>query len=216
LLAPRRQGMLSRVEKVEAPAGRGDLVTERRRETGLQSEAFDLARAAHAGQSRKDGSPYIGHPQEVTETLAEAGFDDEVLAAALLHDVVEKGVVDIDEVEQRFGSRVAKLVEALTEDPEIEDYVERKLALRAKVEAAGQEAAAIFAADKLANVRDVSRVYSREGEAAGRLFEPGLDARIALWHEDLEMARRAAPDLPFLRDLSYELESLEEQRSGGG
>jgi (p)ppGpp synthase/HD superfamily hydrolase len=201
------------VDKADALAGRGASMTEGSRESDLLSAAFELARATHAGQSRKDGSPYIGHPQEVTDTLAAAGLDDEVLAAALLHDVVEKGEIGSSEVAERFGDRVARLVDALTEDPAIDDYAKRKRALRGQVEQAGKEAVAIFAADKLANIRDVSRLYAREGERAGRLFDGGLDARIGLWHEDLEMASRVGPDIPFLRDLRYALESLEERRA---
>jgi (p)ppGpp synthase/HD superfamily hydrolase len=175
--------------------------------------ALELARAAHADQVRKDGSPFIGHPRAVGEILEQAGFDDEIVAAALLHDVVEDSAIGAAEVERRFGERVAALVSAMTEDPAIEDYGERKRAQRSQVEAAGPEAVAIYAADKLANLRDVRRAYARDSEAIGRRFQVSLNKRIAIWREDLEMASRVAPQLPYLRELRYELESLEEQRA---
>jgi (p)ppGpp synthase/HD superfamily hydrolase len=179
----------------------------------LVGTALELAGAAHADQVRKDGSPFIGHPRAVGEILEDAGFDDEIVAAALLHDVVEDSEIGAADVERRFGERVAALVSAMTEDSAIGDYGERKRAQRAQVEAAGPDAVAIYAADKLANVRDLRRAYEREGEAIGRRFQVSLDERIAIWREDHEMAARVAPRLPYLRELRYELESLEEQRA---
>jgi (p)ppGpp synthase/HD superfamily hydrolase len=180
---------------------------------GLLDAALELASGAHADQARKDGSAFIGHPRAVSEILAAAGFDQEVLAAALLHDVVEDSEIEVGEVERRFGPRVAELVAAMTEDPTIEDYHERKHAQRERVEAAGTEAVAIYAADKLSNLRDTRRGYELEGEAIRGRFQVPLDDRIAIWREDLEMASRFESRLPYLRELRYELESLEEQRA---
>ena len=72
-------------------------------------------------------------------------FDDEVTAAAVLHDVIEETGVSCDDVEGRFGRRVAVLVGALTENAEIEHEEKRKADLRRAVHAAQFEAAAIFA-----------------------------------------------------------------------
>jgi len=198
------------VSEAETAAAATSQMPERQ---GLLEAALQLASGAHADQVRKDGSPYIGHPRAVGELLERAGFDEEVLAAALLHDVVEDSEIEQREVERRFGPRVAALVAAMTEDPTIEDYHERKRAQRERVEAAGREAVAIYAADKLANLRDTRRGYGREGEAIERRFQVPLDVRIAIWREDFEMASRFEPRLPYLRELRYELESLEEQRA---
>jgi GTP diphosphokinase / guanosine-3',5'-bis(diphosphate) 3'-diphosphatase len=91
------------LEKVE-PAGR-DLVRD----------AHALAAASHADQYRDDGQPYIVHPLRVAGHLAEHGYcDPELLAAALLHDVLEDTAVGEPELECRFGPRVTALVWAAT------------------------------------------------------------------------------------------------------
>ena len=95
--------------------------------SGLVTEAFDFAARAHRGQDRKgDGSPYIRHPVEVARLLHREGLDDDAtMAAAFLHDVVEDSEATIDDIRDRFGSEVAAIVEAMTEDKTIEDYEER-------------------------------------------------------------------------------------------
>src|SRR5690606_11970552 len=112
-----------------------------------------------------------------------------VVAAAMLHDAVEDGGLTIARVEAEFGARVAALVRALTDDPAIQDWVARKDALRAQVRAAGPDAVAIYAADKLANLRRMRRLYAEHGEDAIRLSKaPTLDARVAAWRADAALA----------------------------
>ncbi len=173
--------------------------------------AYDFAGGAHASQRRRgDGSPYITHPVTVARLLDEAGEPEEVLVAALLHDVVEDTGTSRGEIAERFGEDVCRLVDALSEDPRVCEYEMRKSALRDQVEAAGPRAAAIYAADKLANLRDMRSAFERDGEAAAERFPAPVDLRLALWRGDLEMVERVAPALPFLRELRYELEAFEE------
>jgi (p)ppGpp synthase/HD superfamily hydrolase len=166
--------------------------------------ALTVAHRAHEGQLRKgDGSPFIGHPIRVAALLEADGFDDPVVAAALLHDVVEE-----------FTAEVGELVDALTEDERIEDYVERKDAHRDQVAAAGERAAAIYVADKLANLRDMRALYAEVGErAAERFTAPSLDVRVEAWRRDCEMASAVAPDLPLVESLRAELDAFEAERN---
>ncbi|HZO26358.1 MAG TPA: bifunctional (p)ppGpp synthetase/guanosine-3',5'-bis(diphosphate) 3'-pyrophosphohydrolase [Chloroflexota bacterium] len=76
--------------------------------------AFEFARDAHDGQSRESGDPYITHPLAVAETLAELQLDTATISAALLHDVAEDTAVSIEDLEARFGSEVARLVDGVT------------------------------------------------------------------------------------------------------
>ncbi len=76
--------------------------------------AFDYAVAAHEGQKRRDGSPYVTHAIAAATITAEMGLDDEAIIAALLHDVLEDTSVTYEELEQRFGKDVADLVEGVT------------------------------------------------------------------------------------------------------
>lgn len=182
---------------------------------GLARQALDLACRAHAGQERKgDGSPFIGHPMRVASLLEAEGFDQPVIAAALLHDVVEGSQLEVGDIVERFGAEVGELVGALTEDERIADYVERKHAHRDQVAAAGDRAASIYVADKLANLRDMRALYAEVGESAAERFTaPTLDVRVDAWRRDLEMATRVAPDLTLLERLRNELDGFEADRA---
>jgi (p)ppGpp synthase/HD superfamily hydrolase len=179
----------------------------------LLREAHALATAAHADQRRRgsDG-PYVVHPLAVAARVSAEGLDEETVAAAILHDVVEDSDADLSEITERFGSRVGELVAALTEDPAIEDWDERKQALRDSVAAAGPGAAAIYAADKLSNVRDTRVLYAKVGEEAGKHFEVPLDKRVRAWHEDFEMAAEVAATPDLIADLRAELDALDRER----
>ena len=84
----------------------GDVETIRR--------AFEFACEAHDGQFRESGDPYVTHPMAVAETLAELHLDTATISAALLHDVAEDTAVSIPDLEARFGSEVASLVDGVT------------------------------------------------------------------------------------------------------
>jgi (p)ppGpp synthase/HD superfamily hydrolase len=180
----------------------------------LVREALEMARSAHAGQVRNGsgGTPYIDHPLTVAELLAGHGCSDPVLAAALLHDVVEESEVEIEEIRRRFGAEVAVLVAALTDPEEIEPYERRKDAHRAEVEAAGADALTIYAADKLANIRALRRVYAEQGEAVGAELKAPLDVKVAVWEADAALLRSACPNLPFLSELEEQLAGLRADR----
>jgi GTP diphosphokinase / guanosine-3',5'-bis(diphosphate) 3'-diphosphatase len=190
---------------IDSAAARSDLV----------GGALSVARRAHAGQIR-DGRadmPFIEHPLAVAERLSEQGSNDEVLAAALLHDVVEHTEVEPAEVRERFGGTVAELVDALTEDQALKPYEARKEEHRRRVAEAGPEALAIFAADRLANVEALRDVYSLEGEDADEGLTVSLDLKIYLWELDLEMLFDEAPGLALVDLLADELARLWGERA---
>ncbi len=190
--------------RIEAAAERSPLV----------GEAFELAQTAHAGQIRNGsgGRPYIEHPLAVGEQLAAQGCSDTVLAAALLHDVVEESEIEVGQIRERFGDQVADLVAALTDAEEIESYARRKQVHRADVEAAGREALTIYAADKLANIRALRRVYAQQGEAVGAELKAPLDVKCEVWEADVALLREVYADLAFLDELEAELRGLEADR----
>jgi len=96
----------------------------------------------------------IEHPLAVGRLLRDSGQPQRVVTAGLLHDLLEDTTVSAEELRERFGPDVTRLVEALTEDPSIDDQRERKAALRQKVLAAGPEAATIAVADKAIKLVD--------------------------------------------------------------
>ena len=182
---------------------------------GLAREAYEFAREAHEGQERKgDGSPYINHPTELARLLHAAGHDDEeLLAATFLHDVVEDTDTTLEEIEEAFGSGVHDLVEAMTEDKDIEPYETRKEHHRDQVEASGKRAVLIYAADKVANLRDLRALYANVGEGAASRFKAPLDVRVRLWQGDADMIERVHPGHELLDRLRSELAAFEADRA---
>ena len=122
----------------------------------LARDALSYARELHRGQRRaSDEAPFILHPLEVAALLHTTGYGEVVVTAGILHDALEDTEANVETIEERFGTDVAALVAAMTEDPEIEPYVERKAALRQQIADFGEEAAAVYAADKVTKVREL-------------------------------------------------------------
>ncbi|HEX6455014.1 MAG TPA: HD domain-containing protein [Solirubrobacterales bacterium] len=191
---------MSAVDRIEAVAERSPLVRA----------AYEKARIAHEGQVRNGsgGMPYIEHPVRVAALLEEKGYGDEVLAAALLHDVVEDSETTIDELQEKFGAEVAGLVGAMTDDESIDSYRERKAEHRERLAAAENEAMAIYGADKLTNASTLRAAYAEEGDAVREEFKVPIELKLEIWEEDLKLLRENAPELPFLDRLEQELTSF--------
>jgi len=180
--------------------------------------ALSVARRAHAGQFRQTGCdeiPFIEHSVAVAELLIEHNYRDEVVAAGLLHDVAEHTEVEPDSLRGRFGDDIAELVEAMTEDPSIEDYEERKREHRERVAAASEEARAIFAADKAANVAVLREAYEILGENVDEDLPVDLDVKILVWEFDLEMLFARSPEVALVERFADEMVGLWGQRAEG-
>ncbi len=186
--------------------------------TVVATSALDFATRAHASQRRdSDGAPFIEHPIEVGRLLRDAGGSDELVAAGLLHDVVENTTVSVEELATRFGPIVAALVRAVSDNAQIDDYRQRKFALREQVRGAGEDAALLFAADKISKVRELRDRMVRAGTASGR--RPGLDAgerlRLEHYRHSLAMLRDILPRHPLVRRLALELSDARLRPDGG-
>jgi (p)ppGpp synthase/HD superfamily hydrolase len=170
----------------------------------LAGDAFVFARERHAAQRRDaDGSPALMHPLEVAASLRFAGEDDTVVAAGLLHDILEDTDADRAEVADRFGPEVAEIVDAVSEDEGIDDYGERKAALRERAREAGARTAAVFAADKLSKARELRILIAARG---------GLDDEIRRkadhYARSLDMLDDVIPEHPVVGHLRFQLEAL--------
>jgi (p)ppGpp synthase/HD superfamily hydrolase len=157
----------------------------------------------HADQRREvDQAPFVLHPLEVASLLSGRDFDDDVVTAGVLHDIVENTSVTLDDIERRFGTRVARLVAAVTENPAIEDYGQRKAALRDQVARAERDACAIYAADKIAKVRELRAKATRDPRALrGR--------KLAHYRASLETLRQCTDGLALVDQLEFELWALD-------
>ncbi len=122
--------------------------------------ALVFAANKHRDQRRKgaEASPYINHPIAVTAVLAvEAGVVDEVLLiAALLHDTVEDTNTTWAELEELFGIPVASLVKEVTDDKSLPKSRRKELQIE-NAPALSREAKQLKVADKISNIRDITR-----------------------------------------------------------
>jgi (p)ppGpp synthase/HD superfamily hydrolase len=169
----------------------------------LTRDALAFAATCHEGQTRElDGIPFVTHPVEVACLLYEAGYSDEVVAAGVLHDVLEDTDAELGDLEERFGSSVARLVAAVSDDPSIEDDAERKAALREQVAHAGERAAAVFAADKVSKARELRL------SAGHRRFQRKDETRIEHYNASLEMLDELMPGHPLVDRLRAELDAV--------
>jgi hypothetical protein len=103
---------------------------------------------------------------------------------------------------------VARIVEALSEDPSIETYAERKRALRRRALEGGRDSAILYAADRLANMRDWRALRAEERHRAAKRLGTTLEERMELWQEDLEELHELDSELPFLEEVEVELRAM--------
>ena len=170
----------------------------------LTRRALAFAAARHEGQRREaDHAPFILHPLEVAQLLRGRAYGDEVVAAAVLHDIVEDTGVEPAELEQRFGAEVARLVEVLTEPSPLGSYRERKARLRSAVADAGEDALVIYAADKVAKTRELRMTLAR---GDGGTPDPAV---LEHYWASLDLLEARMVDHPLVQQLRFELETLE-------
>src|SRR6267142_4897586 len=142
--------------------------------------AFLFAAEKHAGQTRKASSiPYIAHLMGVASLVLEAGGDEDLAIAALLHDVVEDcgGAPMLKEVRRRFGKRVAKVVDGCTDTDTYPKppWRERKEDYIRHLRTADADTRLVSAADKLNNVRSVLADYREVGESIWSRLKGGRE-----------------------------------------
>ena len=142
----------------------------------LLNKAIVFATNAHAGQFRKSTDiPYILHPVEATSIVGTMTTDDEILAAAVLHDVVEDTNTTVEQVKELFGDRVAHLVASESENkrenlPAESTWKIRKEETLAHLKTAPLEVKMITLGDKLSNIRAIHRDYLALGDEVWNRF----------------------------------------------
>lgn len=144
--------------------------------TDLLDRAIIFAVKAHAGTERRGkGFPYIVHPMEAVEIVATITPDQELLAAAALHDVVEDTEISADEIREEFGDRIANLVVAESDVfpegvSEEDSWRARKQAAIDRLAAAPRDAKIVALGDKLSNMRAIARDYAVKGDELWKIF----------------------------------------------
>ncbi len=177
----------------------------------LVEKADQMAERAHEGQTRKEAPiPYISHPRAVAQMLKDHGFSDAVVAAALVHDVVEDTPVSLDDVRRELGEEVAELVEAVTYDDSLSWEEKREKYIEA-VRQAPEGAKAISVADKIHNAQSFMTGYRAQGKAMWQNFNRSRDKKLWFEEEMLKMLRETwqHPLVDEYAALVEEMKSLE-------
>ena len=156
-------------------------------DTSLLDRAIIFAVRAHAGTERRGkGFPYIVHPMEAVEIVATMTRDQELLAAAALHDTVEDTDTTVEQIREEFGDRIASLV-ASDSDEKVsgvsaeQSWVIRKQAAINRLSHASHDAKTVALGDKLSNMRAIARDYAMQGDDLWNLFRV-KDRRDHEWH----------------------------------
>ena len=156
-------------------------------DTHLLDRAIVFAVQAHAGTERRGkGFPYIVHPLEAMEIVATMTADQELLAAAVLHDTVEDTSVTVAQLREEFGERIASLVASESDEvhPGVCDedsWHARKRAAIERLSRASRDAKMVALGDKLSNMRAIARDYALQGDALWNLFH-AKDRKDHEWH----------------------------------
>ena len=148
-------------------------------DTQLLDRAIVFAVRAHAGTERRGkGFPYIVHPMEAVEIVATMTPDQELLAAAALHDTVEDTDVTVEQIRDEFGERIAALV--ASESDTFEEGVSEEDSCD-RLRRASHDAKLVALGDKLSNMRAIARDYAVQGDALWNLFH-AKDPKDHEWH----------------------------------
>ena len=184
---------------------------------GLYSARFDAALAfavrAHGPQLRKGTSiPYITHPVSVALYLLQAGRDEDVAIAGLLHDVVEDTGISLEVIRVEFGDRVAALVGAVTEHKH-EGGVERPWEVRKRealthLQTAEEDVLALKAADALHNVSTTRVALHRDGPSVWARFKRGPRESIGYYAEIARLVRARLGEERLAAELERAVEEL--------
>lgn len=158
----------------------------------LTSEAIIFATKAHDGMRRKQSDiPYILHPMEAAAIVGSITTDQEVIAAAALHDVVEDAGITMQEIEERFGKRVARLVASETEDKrenlpaESTWKIRKEEAIQTLKKTKDIDVKILYLGDKLANMRSLYYSWTKEGNEMWQRFNQKDPAEQAWYYRTI-------------------------------
>lgn len=177
----------------------------------LYETALIIATKAHKDQVRKhNGTPYIVHPIMVARILEQYGFGEEVVAAGLVHDVLEDTDIPESDLREQLGDKVIDIVTAVSEDKALV-WEERKMEYVKRVMASGESVWAVSVADKIHNASSLIAFHKIAGAKAWDVFNRGKEQKV--WFEKTLLTSLQTvwqhPLLNVYAELVAELEGLE-------
>ena len=169
----------------------------------LVSEAIVFAAKAHDGMRRKKSEvPYLLHPMEAAVIVGTMTDDQSVIAAAILHDVVEDAGITPEEIEEVFGQRVRELVASETEDKrgdlpaESTWRVRKEESLAVLRDADDIGVLMVWLGDKLANMRSIHWQWQQNGDSVWQQFNQKDPAQHAWYYRSIAELTEALSDTP--------------------
>lgn len=162
---------------------------DRNKKENIIEKATQIAVEAHKNQTRKaDGSPYIVHPIMVALKLQKHNFEDEIIAAALTHDVLEDTDYPEDKLKEELGGGVYNIVKAVSNDDSLPWEEKKKLYIET-VRNGNEGAKAVCVADKIHNLECLFAAYKEQGKEIWKKFNRGKDKKIWFETEVLKMLK---------------------------
>jgi (p)ppGpp synthase/HD superfamily hydrolase len=167
----------------------GVFINQNMYKPSLIEKAIRIAAVAHNGQKRKDSDlPYIVHPIAVALKLEKYNFPDEVIAAALVHDVLEDTDFLEERLKEELGNEVFEIVKALANDDSL--FWEKKKKRYIETVKNGSEGAkAVATADKIHNAESLLLAYQEQGPLVWKHFNRGKEKKIWFEKEALKMLK---------------------------
>jgi len=183
---------------------------EKNLDTSILDKAVIFAVKAHSGTERRGkGFPYIVHPMEAVEIVATMTADQELLAAAALHDIVEDTPFTVDDIRAEFGDRIADLVKAETDIDvgenisEAESWHTRKQAAIDRLSHTSKDAKTVALGDKLSNMRAIWRDWLDKGDSIWNIFHVNDPAEHEWHYRGLADALRELDDTIAFKEFEH-------------
>lgn len=151
----------------------------------VKEKAMKFAIKAHDGKFRKAelSKPFVFHSIDVANLLSSYDFDDNVVAAGYLHDVIEDTIYTEEDILMEFGEDVCSLVVGATEEDRTLSWEERKLGTINRVKKLDLRHKAIIACDKISNIEDLRFKFGKYGKEDFSAFNRGKEKKLWYWNE---------------------------------
>lgn len=181
------------------------------RPSGRLMRGIAVASRAHDGHYRKgSGVPYISHPMAVMLIAASVTNDEDVLLAALFHDILEDVPENYSRAEMKdeFGPRVVEIVDGVTKDSSLPSWQERADAYLEQLSRGSAESIIVAAADKFHNLGQTLEDLDRDGHSLWRRFRSTPSQQLWWYTSVRNVVAERLPDMPLLDDLDVLIEKL--------
>ena len=175
----------------------------------LLTKAFSLADHHHLGQERKGGLPYITHPIAVAKILKEAGYGEEVIAAGLLHDVLEDSGCEREEMEKVVGEKVTRIVTEITDRDKTVVWHQRKENYLNNLKNASVEGLVVSCADKTHNLVSILEGYVSSGNKFAKQFSSSFSSKLENYRAIYQLIASKQPSMKILKSYKEALDRSE-------